>query len=255
MPILHWLTRDEDFAPDEPRALPLAGGSSRLSAGGKDAGNMLIQGDNLEALKALLPFYAGRVKCIYIDPPYNTKLGLRALRRQSRTHPMAGHDVGRGWNCCVTCWLKMASIWVSIDDNEGHYLKVMMDEVFGRKNFIAQRNLAKELFTEDRVHVISQRITIIFLFTRGMPTIGYQTRCRARRSRTKATRTWTTIRAGLWTTEGPLGAEFLQRREVLDNMPSGRVIEGPPGGTYWRVSEEKFWEMDRRRANLVGKGW
>ena len=53
--------------------MPVVGEVSELSAGESDAGNMLIQGDNLEASKALLPFYPGQVKCIYIDPPYNTR--------------------------------------------------------------------------------------------------------------------------------------------------------------------------------------
>lgn len=73
MPILNWLTRDEDIRTAARVPYRLLEEDSSLSAGDDGAGNMLIQGDNLEALKALLPFYAGRVKCIYIDPPYNTR--------------------------------------------------------------------------------------------------------------------------------------------------------------------------------------
>ena len=69
---LHWLSRDEDLRTASRVPYRLLEEVPGLSAGEPDAGNMLIQGDNLEALKALLPFYAGRVKCIYIDPPYNT---------------------------------------------------------------------------------------------------------------------------------------------------------------------------------------
>ena len=72
MPTLYWLTRDEDLRTASHVPYRLLEEAPNLSAGEPDAGNMLIQGDNLEALKALLPFYAGRVKCIYIDPPYNT---------------------------------------------------------------------------------------------------------------------------------------------------------------------------------------
>lgn len=72
MPILNWLTRDEDIRTAQHVPYRLLEEVSDLSTGHGGAGNMLIQGDNLEALKALLPFYAGRVKCIYIDPPYNT---------------------------------------------------------------------------------------------------------------------------------------------------------------------------------------
>jgi adenine-specific DNA-methyltransferase len=136
MPILSWLTRDEDIRRASRVPYRLLEEVPNLSAGDGDTGNMLIQGDNLEALKALLPSYAGRVKCIYIDPPYNT-------------HSAFEHYDD---NLEHTQWLAMmwprlellrdllaedGSIWVSIDDNEGHYLKVIMDEVFGRRNFIA----------------------------------------------------------------------------------------------------------------------
>ena len=73
MPTLHWLTRDEDIGAAARAPYRLLEEAPALSAGEAAADNMLIQGDNLEALKALLPFYAGQVKCIYIDPPYNTR--------------------------------------------------------------------------------------------------------------------------------------------------------------------------------------
>ncbi len=136
MPTLHWLTRDEDLKTAGKAAYRLLEPDAALSAGEAESENLLIQGDNLEALKALLPFYAGRVKCIAIDPPYNT--------RSAFTH----YDD----NLEHTTWLAMmyprlellrdllsedGSIWVCIDDNEAHYLKVVMDEVFGRGNFRA----------------------------------------------------------------------------------------------------------------------
>lgn len=71
MPILNWLTRDKDIraSSDVPHRLLKEVPEHSY---GDSSENLLIQGDNLEALKALLPFYAGKVKCIYIDPPYNT---------------------------------------------------------------------------------------------------------------------------------------------------------------------------------------
>ena len=76
MPILRWLTRDEDIRTAQKAPYRLLEEAPGLSAGERDTGDMLIQGDNLEALKALLPFYAGRIKCIYIDPPFNTGQAL-----------------------------------------------------------------------------------------------------------------------------------------------------------------------------------
>jgi len=127
------------------------------SVGDPDAGNLLVQGDNLEALKALLPYYAGKVKCIYIDPPYNTgnegwvyndnvnSPEIRAWLGSvvgKEAEDLSRHDK---WLCMMYPRLRLlkeflredGSIWISIDDNEGHYLKVIMDDLFGRKNFIA----------------------------------------------------------------------------------------------------------------------
>ena len=72
MPILNWLTRDEDIRAASRVPYRLLEEVPDLSTGNPNSENMLLQADNLEALKALLPFYAGRVKCIYIDPPFNT---------------------------------------------------------------------------------------------------------------------------------------------------------------------------------------
>ena len=136
MPTLNWLTR-ETPTPTPPPASPIASSKKllNLSTGDPDADNMLIQGDNLEALKALLPFYAGQVKCIYIDPPYNTRSAFRALRRQSRTQQVAGDDMAASLNFCANLLAEDGSIWVSIDDNEGalpqgHHGR----DVFGRSN-------------------------------------------------------------------------------------------------------------------------
>jgi len=88
-----------------------------------------VQGDNLEALKALLPFYAGRVKCIYIDPPYNTRSAFEHYDGSLEHAKWLGMIVPR-LMLLREFLSKNGSIWVSIDDNEGHYLKVVMDEIF-----------------------------------------------------------------------------------------------------------------------------
>ena len=72
MPILNWLTREEDIQAGRRAPYRLLEEVPELSAGDPGSENILVQGDNLQALKALLPYYAGRVKCIYIDPPFNT---------------------------------------------------------------------------------------------------------------------------------------------------------------------------------------
>jgi adenine-specific DNA-methyltransferase len=127
------------------------------SVGDPDVGNLLVQGDNLEALKALLPYYAGKVKCIYIDPPYNTgnegwvyndNVNSPEIRAWlGATVGKEAEDLSRHdkWLCMMYPRLRLlkdflsadGSIWVSIDDHEGHYMKALLDEIFGRSNFIA----------------------------------------------------------------------------------------------------------------------
>ncbi len=136
MPLLHWLTRDADINTATHAPYRLLEEVAKHSHGDRDTGNMLIQGDNLDALKALLPYYAGKVKCIFIDPPYNTKSAFEHYD-DNLEHAQ--------WLAMMYPRLELlrqllaedGSIWVTIDDNEGHYLKVIMDEVFGRRNFVA----------------------------------------------------------------------------------------------------------------------
>jgi adenine-specific DNA-methyltransferase len=100
------------------------------------ADNLLIQGDNLDALKALLPFYRGRVKCIFIDPPYNTKSAFEHYDDNLEHSQWLSMMLPR-LQLLRELLSEDGSIWVTIDDDKGHYLKVMMDEVFGRRNFMA----------------------------------------------------------------------------------------------------------------------
>ena len=118
--------------------------------------NLIIHGDNLKALKALLPRYAGRVKCIYIDPPYNTgnegwvyndKVNSPLMRQWLKDNgPVDNEDLERHdkWLCMMWPRLQLLRellsedgvIFVSIDDNEQHHLRMLMDEIFGEENFI-----------------------------------------------------------------------------------------------------------------------
>lgn len=106
------------------------------SYGDKNTGNMLIHGDNLLALKSLEANYSGKIKCIYIDPPYNTGNAFEHYNDNIE------HSI---WLSLMYERIKLlynllstdGTIWISIDDIECHYLKIMMDEIFGRKNFLA----------------------------------------------------------------------------------------------------------------------
>lgn len=134
MPFLDWVNKAQ--AVRVAGAVPYHLLNFESAHGDAAAENLLIQGDNLLALKALLPFYRGRVKCIFIDPPYNTQSAfehyddkLEHSQWLSMMHPRLV--------LLRELLAEDGSIWVTIDDNEAHYLKVLMDEVFGRSNFVA----------------------------------------------------------------------------------------------------------------------
>ena len=135
MPTLDWLNKDKAVRTAQQVPYRLLEQVPELGCGDADSENMLIQGDNLEALKALIPLYAGKVKCIYIDPPYNTKSAFEHYD-DNLEHSQWLSMIYPRLELLRELLSEDGSIWVSIDDNEAHYLKVMMDEVFGRSNFV-----------------------------------------------------------------------------------------------------------------------
>lgn len=106
------------------------------SYGDQDTDNMLIHGDNLLALKALEIKYRGQVKCVYIDPPYNTGNAFEQYD-DGLEHSLWLTLIKQRLEILKELLAEDGSIWISIDDDEQAYLKVLCDEVFGRANFIS----------------------------------------------------------------------------------------------------------------------
>lgn len=136
MPILHWLDREDTLKVARETPYRLLEEDRSLSFGDEESQNLIVQGDNLAALKALLPYYAGQVKCVFIDPPYNTKSAFEHYD-DNLEHSQWLHLIYPRLELLREFLSEDGSIWISIDDNEAHYLKVIADEVFGRKNFVA----------------------------------------------------------------------------------------------------------------------
>ncbi|MDR0066311.1 site-specific DNA-methyltransferase, partial [Acinetobacter sp. 11520] len=135
MPLLDWVNRNqaEETATQVPYHLLKFEKSYGDAEQAKE--NLIIQGDNLQALKALLPLYGGQVKCIFIDPPYNTQSAfehyddkLEHAQWLSMMYPRL--------QLLKELLAEDGSIFIHLDDNEIDYLKVICDEIFGRKNFI-----------------------------------------------------------------------------------------------------------------------
>ncbi|MBI1924167.1 site-specific DNA-methyltransferase [Candidatus Poribacteria bacterium] len=157
MPTLDWIGKQAVVNHHKQVPFHLLQQNAAHSVGEPNSGNLLIEGDNLLALKALLPYYAGQVKCIYIDPPYNTgnenwvyndNVNSPAIKEWlGRAVGKEDEDLSRHdkWLCMMYPRLTLlrellredGSFWMSIDDNEVHHARAILDEIFGERNFIA----------------------------------------------------------------------------------------------------------------------
>jgi len=170
MATLNWIGKEAVVNHDKEVPFKLLEKVSSASVG-KESKNLIIHGDNLEALKALMPFYKGKVKCIYIDPPYNTgnegwvyndKVNSPKIREWlKKVVGSEGEDLTRHdkWLCMMYPRLKLLRelmrddgvIFISIDDNEQHYLRILLDEIFGHSNFLANILWQKRTSPDSRV--------------------------------------------------------------------------------------------------------
>ena len=251
MPTLNWLTRDADIHAAARVPYRLLEEAPDLSTGDPDAANMLIQGDNLEALKALLPFYAGQVKCIYIDPPYNTRSAFEHY-----------DDNLEHSKWLATIWPRLellrdllaedGSIWVSIDDNEAHYLKVIMDEVFGRSNFIDTVIWRKNYSPKSSARHFSSDHDYILVFARDPDSFQPNLMPRTERQN-KAYKNPDNDPRGPWKTSDLSARNPYSLGKYSITTPSGRVIEGPPKGRYWVIKKEKMEELHEDNRIWWGK--
>lgn len=226
--------------------------------------NLIIHGDNLLALKALLPTYAGKVKCIYIDPPYNTgnegwiyNDNVNSPMMQSwlkANSPVDKEDLARHdkWLCMMMPRLKLLRellrddgvIFVSIDDNEVHHLRMLMDEILGENNFIstviwqkvyAPKSSAKN-FSEDHEYILIYAKDADLWKTALLPRTEEQD---------KIYKNPDNDPRGRWRPNNLAARNFYSKGTYSIKCPGGRIIERPPKGSYWRISEDKLWELDQ----------
>jgi adenine-specific DNA-methyltransferase len=202
--------------------------------------NRLIFGDNLLALKALEQEFAGKVKCVFIDPPYNTGSAF--------THYDDGieHSI---WLSLMRDRLELirrllsddGSLWITIDDNEAHYLKVLSDEVFGRDCFVASviwekadspRNSARQFSTDhDYILVYSKAPDWL---PRRLPRTEEADSIYSNPDNDSR---------GLWLPGDPYANKPYSKGRYTIEGPTGRKFSPPPG-RFWRVSEEKLRDLD-----------
>jgi adenine-specific DNA-methyltransferase len=272
MPTLNWIGKDAVVTHHQKVRFRLLKDVPDLACGDPGSGNLIVQGDNLAALKALLPYYAGQVKCIYIDPPYNTGNEGWAYNDNVNSpviRQWLGQVVGKEgetldrhdrWLCMMYPRLALlrqflredGAIFISLDDNEIQSLRFVMDEIFGAANFVATviwqkvyspKNSAKH-FSEDHDYVVVYAKKAETWRPNLVPRDDEQGA--AYRNRDNDPR-------GAWKTGDLSARNFYSLGTYEIVCPSGREIGGPPKGMYWRVSKEKFSELDRERRIWWGK--
>ena len=225
--------------------------------------NMIIRGDNLEALKALLPRYEGRVKCIYIDPPYNTgnegwvyndNVNDPKIKKWlGEVVGKEGEDLTRHdkWLCMMYPRLKLlqklladdGAIFISIDDTEVSNLRLLMDEVFGANNFVTTVIWHKNYAPKSSAKFFSEDHDYITVYAKNkmawIPNLLPRTE-----EQDKIYKNPDNDPRGLWRPDNLSARNPYSLGLYSITCPGGRVIPGPPAGRYWVVSEEKFKQMD-----------
>ena len=234
--------------------------------------NLFIEGDNLDALKLLQETYLGKIKMIYIDPPYNTgndfiynddfaesadEYLLDSGQKDEDGNRLVANTDSNGrfhsdWLSMMYSRLKLARnllkddgvIFVSIADHEVHNLRGLMDEVFGSANFVATLIWQKVYAPKSSAKHFSEDHDYIVVY--GKNTENWKPTLLARTAEQDAAyRNPDNDPRGLWRPNNLAARNYYSKGTFRITCPGGRIIEGPPSGSYWRVSEEKFKELDR----------
>jgi len=275
MPTLNWIGKEAVVNHHHQVPFHLLKDVPELGCGVTGTGNLIVQGDNLIALKALLPYYAGQVKCIYIDPPYNTgnenwvyndNVNSLVIREWlGKVVGGEGETLDRHdrWLCMMYPRLLLlkrfltsnGSIWVSMDDSEFALLRVMMDEIFGRERFIACNVWQKRYSRENREAIgdVHEYLLVYamdpeqFTITRNrVPLTGKQAKVYKNPNNDPKGR-WRpipmTAQAGHATPD--------QFYEIV--APSGKVFR-PSRGRCWALSEATFNRYLSEGRIYFGKG-
>ncbi len=237
MPILDWFNKKEALKTADKTPYKVLVENKELSYGDQTQGNMLIKGDNLEALKALLPYYKGRVKCVYIDPPYNTGSAFEHYD-DNLEHSTWLSVMYPRLELLRELLAEDGSIWVSLDDAEQAYCKVVLDEIFGRKNFICNVIWEKKHTRANDARWFSDNHDFILCYSKNKESWKINLLPRNEKSLTNYTNPDNDPR-GVWAS-GPCHVKTPNEKDIYPIFtPSGREVL-PPKGTSWRFSKEKM---------------
>jgi adenine-specific DNA-methyltransferase len=227
--------------------------------------NLIIQGDNLKALKALLPTYSGKVKCIYIDPPYNTG-NEKWVYNDNVNSPMIQEWLGSTvdkedltrhdkWLCMMMPRLKLlrellsedGAIFISCDDNEQHRLRGLMDEIFGEQNFIQNIIWQKKFSPQNDAKYFSDNHDFLICYAKnkidGEVTTGWVRNLipRTEEQDSRYSNPDNDSR-GAWTSSDMTVKTYSAEYDYEITTPSGKKIK-PTKGRCWFTSKDNFQKL------------
>ena len=217
-------------------------------------GNLIIHGDNLHALKALLPHYAGKIDCIYIDPPYNTgredwcyndNVNAPMVREWLDANPVGVEDGLRHEKWCCVMWPRLrllnellsetGAIFVSIDDNEQHRLRAMMDEIFGSDQFVSNIIWQKKYSPSNDAKGFSDDHDFVVCYARP----GWSRRLLPRgEKQNKYYRYNDQDGRGPWRVDNLSVKTYSAAYDYEIENPETGKRHRPPRGSCWRTSKE-----------------
>jgi len=280
MPTLHWIGKDKviNHHMDVPfKVLEHSYGfnNGKQTTEETNSGNKIIHGDNLEALKAILPEYEGRIKCIYIDPPYNTGNEGWVYNdnvNDPKIKKWLGQVVGKEaedltrhdkWLCVMYPRLKLlhkllaedGAIFISIDDNEQANLKLICDEIFGSGNFLASIVWQKKYGPANDAKYLSE--THEYIITYAKTKMIWKPKLVQRdESQLKAFKNPDNDKRGLWRASDLSARTYSANTDYPIEGPLGDIFY-PPKSRSWIVSKDRFNELlsdNRITFGVNGKG-
>ncbi len=270
MPSLNWIGKEKVL--NHHNEVPYRVLDKKYSYGDKDADNMIIHGDNLEALKSLLPKYEGQIRCIYIDPPYNTgnegwvyndNVNDPKIKKWlGEVVGKEGDDLSRHdkWLCMMYPRLRVLQkllhqeegvIFISIDDNEYSNLKQICDEIFGHTKYVATFVWQKRYSPDVRTAISTAQEYILcyvscmdkFKEERNLLPLGEE--------QTKQFTNPDNDLRGPWKANDFTAPGYRPNQMYEITLPSGRVVL-PPKGRCWRVTKEGFDQFVKENKMIYG---
>ncbi len=257
MPTLNWIGKEAVVNHHQQVPFHLLKDVPELACDNPGEGNLIVQGDNLVALKALLPYYAGQVKCIYIDPPYNTgnegwayndNVSSPVIREWlGKVVGKEGETLDRHdrWLCMMYPRIvllkqflrKDGAIFVSIDDNEVASLRLLMDEIFGYSNFVANVLWQKRTSPDARL-MLGDAHEHILVYARSVTDLKFHKVPQSEKQRASFKNPDNDPR-GSWASTDFSAQGFRPNQMYEITTPSGRKVIPPPENC-WKNVESVF---------------